>query len=74
MTIRIDRDSRVRVPGVCRRYSQSAGGGAAGGGNRQTPRKREPSGSSPRSSRQSATAIMTIQEVAPRRRCGYRRD
>jgi len=55
MTIRLDSDSRVPVRGICRRDSQSGGHGAAGGGNRQTPSKREPSGSSQRSSRQSAT-------------------
>ena len=73
MTIRIDSDSGVRVRGICRRDSQSGGHGAAGGGNGQTPSKREPSGSSQRSSRQSATATMTIRALAPRRRCEYRR-
>jgi hypothetical protein len=71
MTIRLDSDSRVPVRGICRRDSQSGGHAAAGGGNRQTPSKREPS---QRSSRQSATATMTIRALAPRRRCEYRRN
>jgi hypothetical protein len=73
MTIRLDSDGRVPVRRICRRYSQSAGPGAAGGGNRQT-RKRDPSGSSLRSFGRSATATKTIRDVAPRRRCGYRRN